>query len=749
MDWDRRGMALYSALAALVGVTWVWAASRLGGPGTARALAWLLGTAAALAALGALTYRLRASDRDTRHVALAVAIILLAGASGVAAAAHLSGSVPVSGTVPLGANGGLVVNVDGANEMVIDDNTFVLSGTINVVTEQGNATFFSSGSAEVTVAASDLEGTWTNLTGITADPNTIQVDPDDKPQVTVGQTVGSLDFTTMAADDLSVDFVYSASGPGEVTVNGLPANTQIFAIDRANDDILDNVTTGGSGTGTFDSLNSGSHDVLIQTNVNTGTPQLSNQSPTGGLSSEPTQLSVDVTDQAFQNGDTVDVTFTLDGTVISTQTVTSSGTVTASIPASGKTGGSHSWQVDAKDDFGNTASSSHSYSVPNTLSVYNESAPTSLINDRQVTLTVYTRQAQTQTFTTSDGTIDLTGFPVSDPFVVVAEAEDLSTGSPPSYIDRRVFIQNAYETQSIFLLPENRAHRNVVFQIDDYTGSFPPRNTTLQVQRSLNGQWRTVLGDYFGAAEQFEAQLRYNTRHRLVLRNAQTGERRVLGTYTPLADAEETIVVSPTGGIEPPDQQPSISVDPSVRTLPAESGVVVDATVSNGTFDLQSWSVDITHISPSGTGTTLYTASRTDSAGGTESATLDLSGLAGEVKVETTWTTTSGATGSSIATYNLISGSGPRSMPLLPALTNLVTSIPANNRDATTTMLGMVFTVVGTLTLGSYFRLSTEGMGVVTAIFTGVFAILGWLPYSLLFTVLALGAALAFLRRRY
>lgn len=680
-------------------------------------------------------------DTERSTLAVIAVVCFLVGASGVVVAFDLAASVHVSGGVPLGAPDGMTVTLDGSTQANLEDIS-TLGGTVNVVTQDGNATFYSAGEANATVHASDIEGTWTNVSEIDADSNTIQINPDDKAQATVGKSINTVAWRSgIAEDDGTVDFAYDGgAGDSRVTVQGVSADTRLAAFDAASGEILDEATSGSGGSVTFDQLDSGNHEVLVQ-QFDPTAPSLSNPQPTGGTSQAPTEVSVDVEDADFGQGDSVTVTIDVDGSQVHQETITSAQTVTASVPSSGQTGGSHSWSVTAEDDYGESTSESYSYQVPTELSIHDEETG-DLLDDQQVNLTVYTRDDTPEilTFNTSNGVVDLeAGFPASEPFVVVAESE--------GYLDRRIFVQNVYQTQDLYLLNESVQHTDVIFRIQDYTGRFPPDETVLEVQRGIGGNWTTVLGDYFGANDQFTAQIRYNTRHRLVLVNAESGERRVLGTYTPLAAGTETITVSPEGELDLPDEFPTVEFTPSAGTLPGENGVDVSSTITEGSEDLANWSVSMYHIDGA-TNTTLYSESSSNPTGGTREATLDLSDREGSIKVVTAYELESGLSGSRIAEYSIQDGAG-RSMTILSAITGLVGLIPGQNQDTVKTLTAMILVVLGTGALGSIFRLSSEGMGLVVLALVSAFSILGWLPYSLLFTVLVLGASIALLRRRY
>lgn len=673
-----------------------------------------------------------------RKVVLVALVALLLTTAGIALA--VTGTVPVSDGVTLQSPDGMTTTLDGSTDAQLEE-PFPTAGTVEWTTEAGNVSFFSSGSANATVHADDITGTYTVVTAITADPNTITIDPEDKDQAIVGQEIDEFSWrSNIAADDGTVDFTYDASGPGEVALQGLASNERVAAIDAGDGQLLDETTTSGAGVATFDSLESGSHDVNIQT-FDPHEPVLSNPSPTGEVGESPDQVSIDVSDGDFPRGDAVQVTLDVDGSQVHQETITSNQTVTASVPGDGRTGGEHDWSVEADDSYGESTTDSYSYTVPRTLNIYDEET-VELIDDQTVNLTIYPRDSDEAILTTStdNGTVDLQeGFPTDEPFVVVAESD--------GYLDRRVYVDSIFETQDIYLLNESLEHTDVIFSIEDYSGSFPPEDTVLEVQRGINGSWETVLGDYFGANDQFESQLRFNERHRLVLRNAETGQSRVLGSYTPLASGTETLTISPRGEIEMPDTHPVVSHSPSTRTLPAQSDVNVSTEVSNGTVPLDSWDVSVYHIDD-GTNTTLASDSSTDPTGGTVNSSLDLSGLQGQIKIVTYYTFNGDASGSDVAIYNIM-GEPSESMTLFDGILATVGLVPDSDSESVLSLTAMILTVVGTTAVGSAFRMSSEEMGLVALALVAAFAILGWVEYNLFFTVLVLFASIVFIRRRW
>lgn len=464
----------------------------------------------------------------------------LVGIIGVAYGLSVIGA-PIAGGVPLVAPDGMAVTVDGDSTANLQSFT-PTSGTVDVEAPEGNISFFSSGDAAATVHVNDIEGTWTNVTAITADPNTITIDPADKDSAVLGQEIDTFDYRAgIAVDDGTVDFAYSGSGPVRVTVQGVTADTRLAAFDVSTGQVLDDATSGSGGAVTFDALDSGSHEVQVRT-FTPRAPTFSNASPTGGTSTPPNQVSVDVSDGDFPRGDSVTVTIDVDGSQVHSETITSNQTVTASVPASAKTGGQHSWSVEASDSYGETATDSYSYSVPSELQFRTESPPYSLIKNTSkplvVEATFFEDVDQAPTIinrTTTDGTIDLTGLPTSSDFSVSVQA--------PGYHNRTVRLGNIYVQSDVFLVSKDKTTVENRFLVSDRTGNFPNEETSILIQAPVNEslygsggfQWKTVAGDDLGADEAFTTDLIEEKRYRIVVTN-DAGDERILGAYTAETD---------------------------------------------------------------------------------------------------------------------------------------------------------------------------------------------------------------------
>jgi hypothetical protein len=478
-----------------------------------------------------------------------LAAVLIAFAlvwSGVGLA--ISGGVGVGGTVTLDATNGPQIDVQtGGGELVLDGPDG--PGAVDVIHDNGEATFSSTGSTGATVATSDLEGTETTVKSISAQANDLTVDPADKPAVTVGGEMTQISFRSMALDDSTEDFVYTSSGAASVTVNGLAPSETVVA-SASSGQTLDTETTDASGTATF-SVPSGSSQTVYL--VTTSAPVINDTSatPAGGeiVSETPVDLNVNVTDEDFGaiQDDSVEVTFyNASGGEIGTDTLSSNGT--ASVEAS-PDGGLNEWYATAEDGFGDSdTSSTFSYNAPDELRVYKETQPSQLI-DNDTTLRVrffVDGESEVIERETSDGTVSLTGLPVDERFVVTVR-ENRS-----QFTYRRIIIDSLIEQQSAYLLNRSEPNSEVLFQLDDPTGEFEPQETTLYVEKPINKdfdgdgtnetRYETMAGDVFGASAQFPMTLQNDARYRLRV-ESESGSSRILGFYSVSGDAVERLQI--------------------------------------------------------------------------------------------------------------------------------------------------------------------------------------------------------------
>lgn len=486
--------------------------------------------------------------------------LLLAGAMLAVGGMAVLGALPSDSgdhveNVTVHAADGPAVTVQGETRAELST-LFPDTNTVDLRTTDGNATFSSNGRTNVTVQPGDITGTQTHLSGLDVETNNLTVDPEDKLPITVGggaETLSWRDAPTI--DDGTTDFSYSApSTDATVAIGGLPSNTLVAAVDPNTGTTLDTTQTDGSGTATFDALDTGTHDVRIQS---ASGPTLSDPAPTGDLSAAPSQLEVNVSDPDFP-GDSVNVEFFLDGNSVGTDTVTSSGTASTSI--SPPMAGEHTWYVEATDDAGATTTlDTQTFRVPDTLYIRNESAPNTLVDNVDVTITWY-GESVVEERTSNDGTINMTGLPPED-FYVSIEAD--------GYNDRTVYIDTLYQQREIFLLPENVTSVETRFVLNDVTGQFD-ESARLVVERALNvsgsNQYRRIAADQFGT-EGVQTTLEQGVRYRLTV-VAEDGTTQDLGPYR--ATTSETVTVVPGS--------------PAVELDTGADGWVSAATIDNDTI---------------------------------------------------------------------------------------------------------------------------------------------------------------------
>lgn len=467
-------------------------------------------------------------ERRTLITLFLVALLVPVGFA--TAGGLLTDAEPASGDVAIGASDGPTVVVTGINNKIELTEFTPDSNTVEVASDAGNGTF--SSNRYTHVRADNIEGTWTNLTALNVTGATLTVDPVDKAQASVsGDTDAFAYRDTIGIDDGNLDFVYSGtSGTTTVTVRGVPANANIGAVDETGT-LLATATSNANGVVTLSGMANSEHKVSLTEGTR---PEVSNLQPDKNLSTAPSQLSVDITDKDFANGDSVTVEFTLDGSVVDTQTVSSNGTVTTPLPSSGESLGEHTWSVDATDDYGLTDTGSASYGIPNQLRFVNESDGT-LLNTITIEATFF--DGDITTITTSDGTINMTGLDATDEFTVDAKPQSL-------YFDRTVYIVSIVDQRTVYLLRNNQSIVPSVtnrFTLRDRTGDYDGNGARLKIQKAINvsgtSEWQTIHGDEFGVSG-VQTQLEKGVRYRLIVTNKDK-DTRVLGTY--VAEANETV----------------------------------------------------------------------------------------------------------------------------------------------------------------------------------------------------------------
>lgn len=496
----------------------------------------------------------------SRHQFAAIVLALVVLVSGVGAyTALFTGGAGTAYETP----SGLVVGTN-VDQDVAQDNPY--NGTDTVYVD--GVSFTASGPANVTV--DQFSGTYTNVSAVDASTNDITIDPDDKPQATVGGSVTKLSFRdTMSLADDKQAFVYSASGSGTVTVNGLAANTD-FTAATASGTQLDSGTTDGSGSATISVSSATDASVILYTNT---APTVDNDaaSPDGAnLDSESVTLEIPVNDTDFSStqGDSVDVEFQANGPAdgsfssVGTETLSDNGTANATFTAS--EGGTWQWRAVATDASGDfTTSDTFTFEVPATLYIRNETNTSQLVDSPVTTEVRFFGEDQIYSRNASDGTINMTGLPVDQPFIVEVDASE-------DYRSRTVYIKDIYSQQTVYLLSQNETSVESRFVLDDPTGEYGPESVLFvekPIERNGTVTYQTVYADRFGV-EGVTADLEQGARYRLAIQTAG-GTVQDVGPYR--ADVSETVNVRPG--------------PPSVDLSPGEDGWGSDATLSNRTLE--------------------------------------------------------------------------------------------------------------------------------------------------------------------
>lgn len=472
-------------------------------------------------------------EQRARRIAT-VGLLLLVATVGVGFA--LTGGVGVSGTVTIDAPDGPSVDVaTNGGELLLDGPAG--PNTVEVTHDNGGVVFESTGSTHATVDTTEIVGSYTTVSGIDAS-NALTITPEDKPAVTVGGGIDSVEFSSMAVDDGTRDFSYSASSSASITVNEIGAASETVIALAGDGTVLDQTTADSSGSATFSSLNSGSYNVQIAT---TSGPALSGATPSGGttVSETPVELSINASDADFgtSQGDSVNVTFydASDGTQIGSDTLTANGTATTSW--SSVVGGTNEWYAVASDSYGNSVQSqTFSFQSPAKLELRNESDPDSIVTtDASAEVTFFAGE-QVITRTTTDGTIDMTGLPVDETFTVQVRAD--------GFVTRQAVIESIVDQQEVYLLPDTVDSVESRFVLDDPTGQFAPSTTRVTVKKPItrNGTtvYRTVVADILGEGG-YTTVLERDQRYLLEVKDTQTGNTRTLGPY--VATTSETVTL--------------------------------------------------------------------------------------------------------------------------------------------------------------------------------------------------------------
>lgn len=266
----------------------------------------------------------------------------------------------------------------------------------------------------------------------------------------------------------------------------------------------------------------------------------SSAKPTGAQSTQPNELQINV---SSPDGINMDVEFFLDGTSVGNDTVEGGGTANVSV---GPDGGAHDWHAVATDGADQTTTSStYSFNSPDTLHLRNETDTSELIDSPVDVEVRFFTSDEIVSRSASNGTVDLSGLPIDEGFVVEADANQ-------DYHSRTVYIDDIHTQQNVFMLSKNVSSVESRFELEDPTGQYDAQSV-LYVQKPVdfNGsvQYQTVYADQLGS-EGVTANLEEGSRYNLRI-ESESGVSQDIGPYR--ADITETVTVRPGS--------PTISVD--------------------------------------------------------------------------------------------------------------------------------------------------------------------------------------------
>lgn len=179
--------------------------------------------------------------------------------------------------------------------------------------------------------------------------------------------------------------------------------------------------------------------------------------------------------------------------------------------------------------------------TPAEMNVYNESAPETLINDRELTAEFYDLDGD-KIFekSTTTGVFDLSGIDKSEFAVRLADSQG-------DYASRQVIIKDVTVQRDAWMLNTNGTVQTVspTFVIEDETGNYDPTSSRVFIQRGLNisntTTYKTIGAEEVGTdgyTETIEADQRY----RIIVEN-QKGDRRVLGKFSAADSQTYTLTV--------------------------------------------------------------------------------------------------------------------------------------------------------------------------------------------------------------
>jgi hypothetical protein len=292
-------------------------------------------------------------------------------------------------------------------------------------------------------------------------------------------------------------------GGSTMAVTGLDAASNPVTLGR--EDLSSDLTVAGGATGVIlhdVALDDGATDVEVTADSST-TLQIDNVGDVDAVSA-------------------VDST----GEVVAATTQVSGGTATLSIDAG---------EYDLKLQTGS--------STLEIRDLYNQTLITETASGDPLNVTVQAFGEDGTTFseTTTDGTIDMTGFPADERFAITIDAGQ-------EYYERTIIIPSLVEQSTAYLLPVENDTEVVQprFFLEDPSNQFDAETAELVFKRpiEINGstEFVAVTGDRIGL-NGFDTTLEEGQRYRVVVTDPESGAQRQLGEYTATASERITLTV--------------------------------------------------------------------------------------------------------------------------------------------------------------------------------------------------------------
>jgi len=464
-----------------------------------------------------------------------------------------------------------------------------------------------------------------------------------------------------------------------------------------------------------------------------GEPSINATSPiNNSLITDEVQLNATISSPVINELGNITVDFyTSNDQKIGSASRTGNGTV--SIIYTDPLAGQNGWYAQI-NGLGNATTETKYFETPSNLEIRSETDPSQLITTTNNTTVRFFAQSSDRVYTrqTQDGKAQMLGLPANEAFIAVVDAE--------GYRNRRVLINSLLQTQTAYLLENNKEIVEPAFRLTDFTNDYPTQDTVLLIERNFGNGWKNVEGDYFGGSNKVSAQLQYNTRYRLTVKNIETGDTYDLGSYTPTASNIIDLEVFNTGGETTITQAPSLDISPTQYRLSSADESEFTFDVAENDMNLESYTIRA--IRDDG----FVIDSTGGSSPGTDSLVLNTTKYEmREIRIEYTWK--AGGTERTVnATTFLIARSFENEGAIVPVLMDVGESDPSTPPGPTQSMIALVGALAGTGFAAR--RLSSGAAGLVGLGVLGIATLIGFFATTWLFAAAITWLVLSGLQKR-